>query len=247
MLLSKHRIKELVKLSRKKYRLCQGQVVVEGVNTIEQLISNGIMPLALYYSKASEVVQRCSSIPAFEITDNDLGRICRSETPPPLAALYAIPPSRTEDYHRAFYLDRISDPGNLGTIFRIASAFGFDAVILSDHCCDPYSPKVIRASLGSVFWIPSFEGGARWLAEQDAQLVVLTMKADKSIKNMALHSGKRIIAVIGSEAHGVNHEITQLPSQQIRIDMQTGMESLNAAVVAGIVAYQISTLLDSGI
>ncbi len=239
MPLSKQRIKELVKLSMKKHRKRQGQVLVEGVNTISQLISNGIMPLELYHSREIEWLENCGSTPAIEISEADMSKICKTEAPQSLAALYAIPDFRDNAFKRAFYLDGVSDPGNMGTIYRIASAFGFDAVILAHSCCDPFSPKAIRSSLGSVFWIPSMDGDSQWLSEQHAQVIVLSVKADKTLEDIVLQQDRQVIVVIGSEAHGVSDDIMHLPAEFVRIRMQIGMESLNAAVVSGIVAHHI--------
>ncbi len=242
MPLSKRRIKELVNLSMKKHRRRQGRVLVEGVNTISQLISNGIMPLELYHSRELERLENCGSIPAIEISEADMSKICMTETPQSLAALYTIPEFRDNDFKRAFYLDGVSDPGNMGTIYRIASAFGFDRVILAHSCCDPFLPKVIRSSLGSVFWIPGMNGDPQWLSEQHAQVIVLSVKADKTLGDVVLQQDRQVIVVIGSEAHGVSEEIMHLPAEFVRISMQTGMESLNAAVVSGIVAHHIYEL-----
>lgn len=241
MSLSKQKIKDLNKLAIKNYRRELGRVLVEGVNTIEQLVCNGCEPLELYFSQHNELVGRLSHIPAFEVRQDELNRICMTETPQSLAALYAIPEMIGGAFQRAFYLDGISDPGNMGTIYRIASAFGFDALILSPHCCDPFSPKAVRASLGSVFWITGLEGNAQWLAEQDARIICLQMNAMQSLHDLKIEADSKVIIVIGSEAQGIGDEVMRFPFEQVKIDILPAMESLNAAVSAGIVAYHMFT------
>jgi len=241
--LSKQKIKDLSKLSLKKYRQQLGQVLVEGMNTIDQLVVNGIMPLELYYSQHYGLVERLATIPAFEVRQDELNRICMTKTPQSLAALYAVPKLEGRTFQRAFYLDGISDPGNMGSIFRIASAFGFDAIILSPQCCDPFSPKVIRASLGSVFWLAGMEEKAQWLAEQEARVFCLDMHAEQSLHELMIAAISRIVVVIGSEAHGLSADVKAMPFERVRIIMQPDMESLNAAVAAGIVAHHLYTQL----
>ena len=173
-----------------------------------------------------------------------MSRICDTRQPQALAALYDIPMQRLVEFNRAIYLDRISDPGNLGTIFRTAAAFCIEQIILSPQCCEPTSPKVIRASLGSVFWVPYIVEGYDWLLSQNALTIAADAKAQASLGSLTVPlkdpSGhNKIILVIGSEAHGVDESILRNCTQRIRIDMHESMESLNASVAAGIMMWKI--------
>jgi TrmH family RNA methyltransferase len=138
------------------------------------------------------------------------------------------------------YLDGIQDPGNLGTIFRIATAFGFDGVVLSPDCCEVFSPKVIRASLGSVFWIPSLIGDLEWLKSQDALKIGLDAGAETPLNRIKIATGETVILVVGSEGNGIRREVLSLLDIKTCIPISKDMESLNASVAAGIAAYELS-------
>jgi TrmH family RNA methyltransferase len=170
---------------------------------------------------------------------HEINQLADTENPQPVIGIYAIPEHEIKDYKLALYLDGIHDPGNLGTVFRTASAFEVDAIFLSPDCCEVWSPKVIRASLGSVFWLPSEVADAAKLAEQKAEKAGLMMNGKVSLKEFNPDKTKPLILVIGSEAHGISHDVLAVLTQTVRIPISQKMESLNAAVSAAIALYEI--------
>lgn len=244
--ISKELLKERAKLHQKKSRRESGLVIIEGENLIEQLISNEIYPAELYLQEERELSPLLQSkdlsiSKVFTLSSKDLKRLCDTPAPQGIAALYPVPEPKDISqisFRRAFYLDGISDPGNMGTIFRIAAAFGFDAVLLSPECVETASPKVIRASLGSLFWIPFARLKPSELKQIPARKYALEMEANLSLQAYEPSSEPEIF-IIGSEAHGLDSATKALADQTLRIDMARGMESLNAAMAAGIVAYVV--------
>lgn len=237
-MLSRERLKYLLSLGRKKERLETGQVIVEGANILEQLLCNGVMPLELYLEGDYPLPQIVGNTPVFKLQKGDLERISDTNHPQGIAALYPVPRPRDASFKTALYLDGISDPGNMGTIFRIAAAFGIGAILLSESCVEVSSPKVIRASLGSVYWLPYRVLPANLLIKQKLSLVCLDMKAELELMDY-LPKDEPTVYVIGSEAHGISAELVKASTASLKIAMQPQMESLNAAIATGILAHYL--------
>lgn len=236
--LSKERIKFLARLLQKKVRRSERLVVIEGENIISQLTDNGIFPLELYHSERVAIPPNLSHIPALYCTEHDMQRFSEAQTSPGLAALYPIPEESVGEFSTALYLDGISDPGNLGTIFRTCAAFGIGAILLSPECAEVFSPKVIRASLGSVFWMPHITLSHAELLARGNALYCLIMDGKTSLESFDPPLSPAIY-VIGSEAHGISPELSRQASGMIRISMAKGMESLNAGIAVGILAHHL--------
>ena len=234
---SKNKARELSKLKQKKQRLSDGKVVVEGLRTLEQLREWGISPLEQYHSGGESPVW--AGVPAYELRDWELARICDSEHPQGVAALFELPRERAVKFQRAFYLDGISDPGNLGAIFRIAAAFALDALLLSPDCVEVSSPKVIRASLGSVFKVPFQILGTEQLRSLKADLILTDAASGEALRAFTPSADQPAVIVLGSEARGIRDGIKALAGKTLRIEMGEGMESLNVAVSAGIIAHHL--------
>lgn len=136
-----------------------------------------------------------------------------------------------------FYLDGIQDPGNLGSILRIADWFGFAAVYCSPDCVDVFNPKVVQASMGAVLRMPVWEIPISDLCEQPSTFPVLGAMLDaENVMNAQLPNHG--LLVIGNEGKGISTEVMAFLTQRISIPKHPkgGAESLNAAVAAGILA-----------
>lgn len=140
-------------------------------------------------------------------------------------------------------LERIQDPGNLGTMIRTAEAFGLGGVLLTDGCCDPYSPKVLRSSMGGVFRLPLIAVGV--LAERLPQLhaegfrsyACVVDRDAAAVQKTVFPRGS--ICVIGNEGNGLLPETIKACSQRVTIPMAGRAESLNASMAAGIVFWEM--------
>lgn len=211
-------------------------MMVEGRRIIEQLLSWGISAEELYITEDSYALPAKS---IYLANSGAMRRICDSDSPPQIAGLYPSPKETFVKFKSAFYLDGISDPGNLGTIFRIAAAFGIECLLLSPSCCEVASPKVIRSSLGAVYRVPFRTCTVLELKELGTPVLALDMAGKQSLHDYS-PDDKPFIMAIGSEAHGLSQDVKAIAALFLRIDMPGDMESLNAAVCAGICAYQIS-------
>ena len=138
-------------------------------------------------------------------------------------------------------LDGLQDPGNVGTIWRTADALGADGLLLVHHCADPFSPKTVRATMGACFRLPVWEVEAEELPElmerSGLPLYATALREDTlDIKTAQLD---RCAVVIGSEGRGVSPELLGASRGTIRIPMRPRCESLNAAVAATIVLWEM--------
>ena len=124
----------------------------------------------------------------------------------------------------------------MGAIIRTAAAAGYDGVLLAD-CADAYNPKAVRASMGGIFKVKLFVGGrAELLALNDKPIIVADMDGENAF--IPKERGE-LCLVIGNEGRGVSEEIRRLANETVSIPMENGMESLNAAVSAGVLMYAL--------
>lgn len=164
-----------------------------------------------------------------------------TETPQKMIFTCRIP-EQTDSLsgERFLVLDGVQDPGNVGTIWRTADAFGADGLILLPGCADPWSPKVVRSTMGACFRLPvlncSLENLLSLLEGLDIPMYATALREDTlDIRDANL---KRSAVVIGSEGRGVSDAVLNHCEQTIKIPMRERCESLNAAMAAGIVLWE---------
>ena len=179
------------------------------------------------------------------VTRNLLESVCETRTPQGVCASFECPaPLALEALpDRVVALDGVQDPGNLGTIWRTADAAGFGALLLGARCADPLSPKAQRAAMGSGFRVPFAQADP--LAEALAKLrgcgwriVASDLRGEDFYARGEL--GERFVLVIGSEAHGISDVVRDAADVRVKLPMRGGAESLNAAVAAGIMMYELT-------
>ena len=142
----------------------------------------------------------------------------------------------------ALVLETIQDPGNVGTVLRTAKAMDIDAVILTGDCADIYSPKAVRASMGAIFRQRVIYSGLRelrQLADSNGLKLYAAALSDKAEDIRGL-SMKRAAVCIGSEGQGLSRELIELCDGEVIIPMAPGSESLNAAVAAAIIMWEMA-------
>lgn len=231
-------IKELVKLKDKKYRDERGMFLVETkhlaieayrANLLEELIleQNEIFPLDTDITYVSKEV---------------LKKLSTTSTPSKVMALVKKRPEVKEIGEKVLILDRIQDPGNLGTIIRSAVAFNIDTIICSPDTVDFYNSKVVRASQGMMFHIPILvrdtEKIIRELKKEDYKIVGTKVTNGEDVRIASIYS--HFALVIGNEGQGISEKIESLCDQFLYIKMNGNVESLNASVAASILLYEIS-------
>ena len=179
--------------------------------------------------------------PVFFLPEHVFAAVCDTKTPQGIAAVLRIR-SRPLSGSRFIALDGLQDPGNVGTILRTADAAGFDGVLLSPDCADVFSPKVLRATMGSIFRV-----GLAFPRDLPARLAelksegfsVLSSQLDGTPFYDRENVGPKLVLIIGNEGNGVSEAVRRVATHHLRLPMRGGAESLNAAIAAGIMMYDL--------
>lgn len=248
-------IKEIKKLYKKRDRIKMGLFIVEGIKMIQEVLDNDYYLEHILYSEKLLSVKNgkdlYETLEGMEIskkvTAEVFNEISDTENPQGVIGisklkLNDIKSINIEKSSKLIYLDGLQDPGNMGTIIRTADAFNMDGVIIKSGTVDPYNPKVVRSSMGSIFRVPIYYSNSLnedidYLKQEGYRFLVTNLEESKDIKEIDF---KRSIIVIGNESVGVSRKILEESDQLIKINMPGKSESLNAGVAASIIMYEAS-------
>ncbi len=236
-------LRELIR--DKKIRDREGLFVVEGDHLCGEAASALECVMFAYTERAAvkypDVVASLRNCPqCFGITEEISEYISDTKAPQGIFAVVKKPveglPSSAS---RVVVLDGVQDPGNVGTIIRTAEAFGFDGAVMLGECADLYSPKTLRASMGSAFRLPFCRCGAAELRSVLDGFTVYAAMLDSSAMTLGrLSFAERTAIVIGSEGRGVSAEAAAMCDEKLYIPIN-GAESLNAAVAAAVIMWEV--------
>jgi len=191
-------------------------------------------------------------VSVYTVTERVLRALSDTKTPQGIVAAIGIPAPLDLDTLEAVAaagsgllvaLDGVRDPGNVGAIWRTADAVGAVGLLLSGDCADQFSPKVVRASMGALFRVPTLRcdelaGELRGLGAAGYEVLVSALCGEDFFTYRA--SGAARVLVIGGEARGVSEAVVDAAARVLTLPMRGGAESLNAAVAAGIMMYHLS-------
>ncbi len=234
----KSQIKLIKSLQQKKYRTKHGLFVAEGIKLVGELLNSHLQLESLYTTKPELFHGQGVSITA--VSEKELSRMSGLSTPNVVLAVFKIPPSDTISYNNwVVALDRVSDPGNLGTIIRLCDWFGIEHLLCTPDTVDCFNPKVLQASMGSIGrvnvvystiseHVDHFKGNVygAFMEGRDMYQTEFTEKG---------------ILIMGSESHGISDAVTA------EIDIKVGIpqfgtkaaESLNVATATAILLSEI--------
>ncbi|MEO5905264.1 MAG: TrmH family RNA methyltransferase [Saprospiraceae bacterium] len=242
--LSKPKIKLIQSLQHKKFRLKYDKFIVEGLKINKELASEkGHVIEEIYISNPDYLAILQNVIgeeKLYEVTPVQMRQISQMTTPPGVLSVCKLPEMNqlpeSIDGMRIFYLEAIRDPGNLGTILRIADWFGLDFVICSPDCVDIFNHKVLQASMGSALWVKCIEMEKEELMSRGGDRLYICDTEGKSIDLMEAPSEG--IIILGNESSGVSDEIMHRVREVISIPgaKHKNAESLNVASAAAIIA-----------
>ena len=239
------------KLQTKKYRDKQELYLIEGENLIQEALSEGaiIQKTVISRSCAHRLKDTAEKLngDVFVVEDSLFKNIAQTKTSQGVIAAVRRPVVSPEDIVGSggpgnfVVLDRLQDPGNIGTIIRTADAAGYDLVIAVKGTADVFSPKTVRAAAGSLFRIPVL------FVDTEEELLRFTRAAGKKL-TAASPSGSRyyyeedlsrdIALIVGNEGNGVSRSLMEKADMKSRIPMSGTIESLNASVAAAILMYE---------
>lgn len=254
------RIRAYKKLKEKKHRMKEGMYLVEGFRLVEEAFKAGRHVHAVVYEKGKEkefsryIEPYAENTEIFAAEKDVIKELSSTVHPQGVIGILSLEDGSSEEISLSgtstgllIYLDGLQDPGNLGTIIRSAHASGATGIILGKNTVDPFNDKVIRSSMGSIFYLPIYLQGEKTLDQfmsSGYHLAVTSLKAEKNLYHEDL-TGKMIIA-IGNEGSGVSEEIEDKADLLLKIPMPGGAESLNAAVAASIVLFERVRQLETG-
>ena len=238
--------KECQKLSQKKYRDREGRYLIEGPNLIEEALLNGADTEYILFDELKEFETE-TRVPVYKVDHKLFEKLSQTETSQGILAVVKKTDHREnlknimKEGNNIVVLDRLQDPGNIGTIIRTAEGAGYSAVVVMKGTADIYSPKTIRAAAGSVFRIPIIHvqnnRELRSLADEYGKnLLVTSLQGDSYYYDINLK--ENVALVIGNEGNGVSDELIEMADIKVKIPMSGRLESLNASVAAGILMYE---------
>ena len=246
--LSNEQAKRWSKLKQKKYRLKEGRFLIEGLRLVQAAVDagqslQGIVLKESFYAdkKAQALVSSCDCL-IYLASDKHWKQLSDTVHGQGIIALAAFPEERESKIwsDRILVLDRIQDPGNLGTILRTAEAFGFKDVFLAKGCADPFDGKTMRASMGGVFSLSLHfldSDSIMGFKEKGYQCIASALYDSQHLPSAKV--AQRVALIIGNEANGVRESWLVESDIRVLIPMTGEVESLNAGIAAGILMYSM--------
>ncbi len=246
-MISKNQIKDIRTLHQKKFRKDLNLFIAEGPKVVDEFLHSSLKITEIYglqnWVDRNLLILKKKGCSYFVVTEAELSRISILQTPNEVIAICQQPTylEKNIDKHTdlCLYLDGISDPGNMGTIIRMANWFGLKQIFLSDDCAEVFNPKVVQSTMGSLarinFYTMSLLDACKLL---DAKTFGATLAGDTIY---TISFSEKCMLVIGSESHGISIENIKLLSKQITIPQAKGgtTESLNAAVATSIILSEV--------
>lgn len=243
-------LKHLARLGReRKYRRSTGEMLCEGEKMLGEALRSGakLKTVLVRDSWDSPLVKEAEEQGASLYSAPDALFKLASEVETPQNVIFSCEqPQWTADAldgaGQVLLLDGLQDPGNLGTILRTAEAFALGAVVLCEGCADPFSPKVVRSTMGAVFRLPCVTLPLAEAAERlhrNGLPLYSTALHEDSVPLSSVSLSKAAV-IIGSEGKGVTEQALRLSDRRVIIPMKGRAESLNAGVAAAIVIYEMT-------
>lgn len=248
-------VKRLRSLRDKKARRTEGLFLAEGLRIIAEARDSGRLPEIIAFSAAgashplaAEIIAATEAAggEAIETTPDILSKMSGKDNPQMLLGAYRQPDTTLETIDRStaplwIVAQALRDPGNLGTILRTGDAAGAGGLILVDDCADPFSVEAVRASMGAVFTqgiaTARWDEFIAWLRGGPGQLVGTSLKASTDYLDAEYHAP--CFLLIGNEQQGLPADYEAACDLLVKIPMAGRADSLNAAVAAAVMAFQV--------
>jgi TrmH family RNA methyltransferase len=260
--------KKFKSLTLKKYREKESLFLMEGQRYIDTAIKNRVRFVAILFDNEtwnlsidSDLKRHYLEVAQVYILSEGLFKeLSQTEQSQGIIGVLHIPENQNLTHHfenaresqnldsnkNIIMLDRIQDPGNLGTIIRTADAAGIDTILLVKGTVDPYNPKVVRSTAGSILYVKLIEVDdsietIEILKSNGYRVVVTALENAKDYNDVSSYGEKNCL-VIGNEANGVSEHFIQSSDSRVKIPIIGQAESLNASVAAGIMMYKLQSL-----
>jgi TrmH family RNA methyltransferase len=248
------RIVDARKLDQRKHRQEQGRFAVEGLQLLGMALEGGYTPQEVFFAPdlftgetAPALLNRLRQSPAqiVEVSADVLRALSERDTPQGIFAAFKLPEIGLESLllsgdELVIVLDRLRDPGNVGTILRTADAVGAGAVIMLTPGVDVYDPKTVRASMGSLFNLPviQMEDAAalfEYLTDRGLRIIGADAVRGQLWNQLSWHGGRAL--VLGSEAQGLSSDLEAFVTDWAALPIYGKADSLNVSVAGGVLMY----------
>lgn len=244
-------IKNIIRLAKKaNERREQKAFLVEGVRMFEETPPG--QRLGTYVSesflKKEEQLQKLAGTDYQTVSDAVFKQMSDTQTPQGILCIVRQPAYQLSDlmqgeHTHLLILENIQDPGNLGTMFRTAEGAGVTGIIMNQTCVDLFSPKTIRSTMGSIYRVPFYvtkhlKDTICEIKRQNVAIYAAHLKGRKNYDTFHYRSGCAFL--IGNEGAGLTAETSNQADDYLRIPMEGSLESLNAAMAAGILMYEVN-------
>lgn len=247
--LENNTIKKIKKLKQRKYRESEKKFLAEGRKFLDFDYEPELIVLKEGYEEFENISSKLESFKCRKLVVNDkiFKELTSQENSQGVILVYPYCPSSIENIDdNIVVLDKVQDPGNLGTIIRVADASGFKDLILTKGSVDCYNEKCVRSSMGSIFnmnivYLEEKEL-LELLKEKNYKLHVTALEKD-SIEYTEMKLGQRNAVVFGSEGNGVSAEFLKEADNTVIIPIYGSAESLNVAMASGIILYKVRELM----
>ncbi|ERI09598.1 TrmH family RNA methyltransferase [Aneurinibacillus aneurinilyticus] len=246
------RIKQWAKLHARKDREGTGRFLLEGMHLVEEACRSDIPLEAILVEEETRLPewlnayqQTYPNVELFWVTRPVLEKVAETKTPQGMLAIAKMRvtlPDVLADDCLLLVLDKLQDPGNVGTLIRTADAAGFDGVVIGEGSADLYNSKTIRSTMGSLFHLPVWRENVidfihRMKSEHpDLRVIGTNLKESKAYTDV-MYTGP-VALVIGNEGSGISEDVLELTDQNVIIPIHGRAESLNAAIAGSILMYE---------
>lgn len=229
-------------------RVAHGLFLAEGEHMVSEAVKERKAQALLIDSAAREKYEALTAtaedLPRYYLASHVMAAICDAKTPQGAAAVCPYPTGGTPDTLGGLIiaLDGVQDPGNVGTILRTMDAAGFTGLLMDEKTADPYAPKALRASMGGVFRVPTARCGdlpaaLAGLSAAGYEILAGDLRGGPFYRRPAVRD--KVCIVIGNEGAGISPAVMEKATMRLRIPIVGGAESLNAAVAAAIMMYDL--------
>ncbi|MGE0077291.1 MAG: TrmH family RNA methyltransferase [Bacteroidales bacterium] len=245
-MLTKNTIKRITSLQAKKFRKEHGVFIAEGSRLVDEILNSGLKVKELYHTLEWKSCKMDKANDCLEVSNDDMKKISALSTPSPVFAVVGIPEYSITDIDFAnelvLALDTVQDPGNLGTIVRLADWFGINSIICSHETVDIFSPKVVQSTMGAITRVKVIYCN---LEEELTKIksnvpIYGTFMEGSNIYQAELKP--KGVVVMGNEGNGISPDVEKLVSQKIHIPSfatdRTNVESLNVAMATAIICSE---------
>lgn len=241
-------------LQSRRHRHKLKKIALEGPNLVREALKAGLIPEVVFFTKKYSETggsEWLSELPAevmqVVLAESVFTSIADTKNPQAVAAIMPFNPEKSkksfvDSLQLILILDRLQDPGNMGTIIRTAAAAGVDLVFYTSGSVDPYSPKVLRSTAGAIFYLTlklAREPRSVIKALQEKGIKILAACARSSLQYWSADLKVPIALIIGNEAGGISSEFEAAADIKVSIPLSGSVESLNAAVAAGVILFEI--------